>query len=246
MPKQENNSIVISDVYAAIAGEGSIAGQPVIAIRLYGNNLKDRNDLHMYASEPSIKRDSTARREILLEDALEELSKAKGQKDHWLMLGGEPLLQQKAVVKLARRFYESHNVMPVIDWETNGTIYPDQETRDISNSFAVNVKLANSLGSKSAKEGFSSRIREESLRKFVADEKAYFKFALTSVDDYREVSELIDFLKISAERVWLTPAVMDANRLRVIGPTLANLCKSYGHNYSPRLQLELFGGKRGF
>lgn len=245
MPRQENNSIVICDIYAAIAGEGRIAGQPVTAIRLFGTNFKDRYDLHMYASEASVK-NGTSRREILLEDALAEMSRTKSQKDHWLVMGGEPMLQQQSVVALAKKYAESHNVSPTIDWETNGQIYPSEATREASNSFAVNIKLANSLGSKSAKDGFSMRIKEDVLRKFVNDEKAYFKFGLTSVDDFREARELIDFLKISADRVWLMPNVMDANRLRAIGPSIANLCKASGYNYSPRLQLEVFNGKRGF
>jgi 7-carboxy-7-deazaguanine synthase len=60
-----------------------------------------------------------------------------------------------------------------------------------------------------------------------------------------EVRSLVERLNADRERVILMPEGTDGDRLRERGVWLVEVCKEEGFRFSPRLQVDLWGNRRG-
>jgi 7-carboxy-7-deazaguanine synthase len=71
------------------------------------------------------------------------------------------------------------------------------------------------------------------------------KFVIAVPDDLEEVRALLETLRADRERVILMPEGTDRDVLRERSVWLAEICKSEGFRFSPRLHVELYGNQRG-
>ena len=72
--------------------------------------------------------------------------------------------------------------------------------------------------------------------KFVADKKK----------DFSEIEEILGKLKnVERDRVLIMAQGRTKKELRKRAPWIVDLCKKHGFRYTPRLQIELFGNRRG-
>jgi 7-cyano-7-deazaguanosine (preQ0) biosynthesis protein QueE len=146
-----------------------------------------------------------------------------------VVTGGEPLLQQPALVELLGAFGARLRV----EVETAGTLAPSPELVALVDQFNVSPKLANSGNP------VERRWKPDVLRAFEATGKAVFKFV---VADPAELDEVAAF---GVAPVWVMPegtdpAVVQERLVALAGPVLAR-----GWNLTPRLHVAIWGDKRG-
>ena len=226
-----------------IQGEGKTAGKEVLFLRLVGCNLQCiwcdtphtwNWEGTSFAHPEKFNRESET---IAMspEDILEELRKL-GDLKSLVISGGEPLIQQKALVPLLTLLRED-------DWwieiETNGTITPTDEIVALTDQFNCSPKLRNSENSR------SSRIVRGAMEKFAKMDNTYFKFVISGVDDIPEIREYIKNFKLNKYRVFLMPLGKTREELGMTSLRTASLAEELGLMYSDRLHIDMFGGKRG-
>lgn len=234
-------NLLISEVFKSLQGEGTQQGRPVIFIRTFGCNMgcsfcdsrfswdnkeSDKNKISMSSQE-----------------VIDAILATKGNTKHWVITGGEPLLQQEAFLELIELFSNTYGFLPEIDWETNGTITPIKRIDEITNIYAVSPKLSNALSGKK-QETFNKRIKDEPIKFFNDSPKAFFKFVVGNEADLSEVNEIKDFFKIANNKIFLMPLGKTKMELTNRNVWLFNYCVNKHFNFSSRLQVELFGTRR--
>ena len=125
-------NLFINEIFPSIQGEGKSIGKPVIFIRAWGCNSGCTYCDSKYSWE-----DKKEKFEISITDIITEIEKYPNI-NHWVITGGEPLLQQKGFSKLTMAFYKKHGKLPIIEWETNGTIKPSKQIEKITQVAQIN------------------------------------------------------------------------------------------------------------
>jgi len=80
----------------------------------------------------------------------------------------------------------------------------------------------------------------------VSDYEYQLKFVVQNPDDIMEIRVLVEQLQADINRVVLMPEGTDPVLLRQKSLWLVELCKQEGYRFSPRLQIDLYGNRRGF
>ncbi len=221
--------MVIAETFTSIQGEGTLAGVPSFFIRTSGCNLRCAWCDTPYASwRPEGSHWTVA-----------GLVAAASGSTHVVITGGEPLLQRELPALAQALASAGHHVTV----ETAGTLAPD---------FACDLLSVSPKTSNSDPEGrFGGRHRElrarlspllELLRRHPEHQ---LKFVVRGEGDLREVLELVERLGAERRRVLLMPEGRTSGEVAARAAIVARLCLQYGFRYSPRLQLDLFGGGRG-
>ena len=151
-----------------------------------------------------------------------------------VVTGGEPLLQQRALVPLvegaAARGWR-------VEVETNGTLAPTARLSAVVDQWNVSPKLANS-GIE-----LSRRWQPAAVRELAATGRAVGKFVVEHGGELDEVAELATAGNLTD--VWILPQVTDAVSLGRQMRALAADVLARGWNLSGRMHIELWGNARG-
>jgi len=233
--------LLLSERFVSIQGEGASVGEPAAFVRLARCNLAcswcDTPyswDFERYSFEEEVET-TTA-----LEVAEWLVDNAPGRV---IWTGGEPLVQQKALVKAIGALDERRRArgarLDVLEVETNGTVPPLPALLERIDQWNVSPKLQGSG------EPEDRRIVAPVLATFAATGRAYFKFVLADEADEREALDWIERLDLPRERVLLMPAAATLDQLRERSPWVAAAALRARLRFSGRLHLELFGGRRG-
>jgi 7-cyano-7-deazaguanosine (preQ0) biosynthesis protein QueE len=150
-----------------------------------------------------------------------------------VITGGEPLLQQRQLVRLAHSLPASL----LIDIETNGTVAPRPELMDRANRVSVSPKLANS-GMELAR-----RIRPPVLSEWTRYPQASFKFVVRDLDDLDEAGAIVD--QYGLRPVYIMPEGRSAEEVLSRGRELANDVAARGWHLTTRMHVLLWGDARG-
>ncbi|MGI5337682.1 7-carboxy-7-deazaguanine synthase QueE [Streptomyces sp. CA-181903] len=148
--------------------------------------------------------------------------------------GGEPLMQQHAMLPLVQALTDSGKQVEI---ETNGTYVPSKALIEAGAHFNVSPKLANS-GMPLAK-----RIRSRALEAFAAAPRRTFKFVACEVGDLDEIDDLV--ARYGLNPVWVMPegttadAVIEGMRALVPGVAVR------GYRLATRLHVLMWGDERG-
>ncbi len=160
---------------------------------------------------------------------------------HYVVLtGGEPLLQREAgALTRALRRAGFH-----VTVETSGTLAPDFECDLLS----VSPKTACSDPEGPWRR--RHRVRRSNLTPLIEligrFPEFQLKFVIDSEPDLADVLRLLHRLgDPDPARVLLMPQGRTIEEARKRAPMVAALCLGHGFRYTPRLQLDLFGGGRG-
>lgn len=243
LARQDDGS---AEVFASLQGEGPFTGRPSTFVRLSGCNLWCRwcDTPYTWNWEGTPHPHDEDRKYVEAEESVHhELSEvaarvaALGQRA-LVLTGGEPLLQQRALVGL-RATVEAHLGPVTVDIETNGTVPPLPGFDATVTHYVVSPKLANS----GVPEG--QRLRERALRWFAGCDRASFKVVVGSEGDLAEVLALQQSYGIQPERVWLMPEGRSAAALDRSAPMVARACLEHGFRFTDRLHLRLYGSGRG-
>jgi organic radical activating enzyme len=149
-----------------------------------------------------------------------------------VVTGGEPLLQQRALVELLRRLPGRR-----VEVETNGIHPPDAALVERVHAFNVSPKLANSGIER------RRRYRPDVLRAFVATGRAVFKFVVCTPGDLDEVDAMV--AECALEPVWVMPEGTDAASVVARLRALADAVVARGWHLTPRLHVLLWDDERG-
>src|SRR6266508_6610046 len=169
------------EIFASIQGEGPTRGLPSVFVRLAHCNLrctwcdtKYTWDWETY--DPAAEVVEHPAEAVV--DAVERLHHR-----NVVITGGEPLIQQRAVVPLADRLKAGGHRIEV---ETNGTILPLVELASAVDQWNVSPKLSNS------RNPDWQRLVPEVLSWYSAQPNTVFKFVVAQPEDLREIQRVCE------------------------------------------------------
>ena len=220
----------IAELFYSIQGEGSLVGVPSVFIRTSGCNLRCAWCDTPYTSWKPEGADLT------LDQIMDEVKSHPAS--HAVVTGGEPMIASE-IVPLTVRLRQLGLHITV---ETAGTVFQPVACDLMS----ISPKLSNSMPEGPfAAQHERLRINLEVLGQLIARYEYQLKFVIRAPGDMEEARALLARLPAEPARVVLMPEGTDPNTLRERGVWLAEICKSAGYRFSPRLHIELYGNQRG-
>lgn len=220
----------IAEIFHSIQGEGSLVGVPSVFVRTSGCNLRcvwcdtPYTSWHPEGDDWTLERIWTA----------VESYPAR----HVVVTGGEPMIARE-IVDLTRGLRERGRHITI---ETAGTVFAPVACDLMS----ISPKLANSTPAGEWQDRHDRlRVQPEVVRLLMAEYDYQLKFVIAQPEDMAEVRELVHVFSADAAKVVLMPEGIDSGVLRERSVWLAEICKSEGFRFSPRLHVELWGNRRG-
>lgn len=220
----------IAELFYSLQGEGSLIGTPSFFIRTSGCNLRCSWCDTPYTSW------TPEGSEMSLDEICAELQRHPAR--HVVVTGGEPMIAPEIVTLTTRlRALGMH-----ITVETAGTVFKPVACDLMS----ISPKLANSTPEGPwAAQHERLRLQTDVLRKLMASYEYQLKFVIAAPEDLAELQSLAANLDAPAERIVLMAEGIEPGRLRERALWLAEICKSEGYRFSPRLHVDLYGNRRG-
>ena len=239
-------TIFLSDdkVFYTIEGEGEFIGRPSVFMRLAMCNLTCKG----FASKDSPHGcDSFVSWSVKNKMTFEDIFKLMEDNNYIKHLecgailkltGGEPLIQQKQLLKFMQCFVEKYNFTPIIDFETNATLMPDAKWVDeFRASFTTSPKLK-SNGDPEEK----SYVPE--VLQWHKQAGSGFKFVINSDLDLTEIyNKYVNDdkgINVQPHRIWFMPCCGSRQEHTEKAAAVAEYAKAMHVNFSPRLQLVIW------
>lgn len=234
------------EIFNTIQGEGRNMGEPATFMRLSGCNLQcvwcdtpytwNWNGTS-FEHHKGVKYDRDE--QTLTLDVGQAVDRITGfESSRVVITGGEPLLQQANLLGVVEALRQDERDFRV-EIETNGTVMPRPALVEQVDRFNVSPKLSNSGMDK------DKRYKPEVLRAYAEMKQADFKFVVDTPGDVAEVMEIIEEAGMPNDRVYLMPQGVSQAEQVEKEQWVAELCKIYQFNYTPRLHINLWGDKRG-
>jgi len=226
----------VSEIFHSLQGEGLMIGVPSVFIRTSGCNLRCRWCDTPYASW---KPEGTT---LSVDEIMEKIKVFSCR--HVVLTGGEPMVAPDLPVLATLLRREGYH----ITIETAGTVMPSGIECDLA---SLSPKLKNSTPEFSVAGAWkekheATRYQPEILRTWIRDYHVQLKFVVTSENDLAEIEGIVqDLGPVPRDRILLMPEGTQAEVLRERAPLIAKLCLERGFRFAPRLQIELYGNKRG-
>ncbi len=232
-PAPEIPPLKLSEVFESLQGEGPSAGEPCVFVRLATCNLRcswcDTRytwDWQNHDYDQEVKLESAGVLAVRLTSA---------RTRRLVITGGEPLLQQPALVALLAHLPRSL----FVEVETNGTVVPRPDLVARIDQWNVSPKLAN------GGDAERLRIKPRALGALRDTGRAWLKLVIRGEEDLGEAEALVGLTAWPRERVMLMPQALTRAELVERSPEVAAACVTTGYRFSPRLHLELYDGRRG-
>lgn len=240
-------SIYLSDdkIFYTIEGESEYIGQPSVFMRLSLCNLScsgfksesSPNGCDSYVSW-SVKNKMTF--EEIWSEFFVKCNYAQKLKDGAILklTGGEPLVQQKQLLKFVEYLCDQLGMIPKIDFETNATIMPDPRwILDFNASFTTSPKLTSNGDPE-------EKTYKPDVLKYHAENFSGFKFVVRDDRDIEEIwRKYVDDdhgINVPTHRIWLMPCCGSRDEHIKVAPAVAEYAKALNVNFSPRLHLLLW------
>jgi 7-carboxy-7-deazaguanine synthase len=241
----------VPEIFQSIQGEGVSIGVPSVFIRAslcnlhcvwcdtdYTWNWEGTPFAHRRDPEPGYAKYKKA--EQIIEMTAADIAAAVLQYParNIVLTGGEPLLQQDDWIEIIAAL-RAHDPAYRFEIETNGTLIPKAELAALVAQFNVSPKLANS------EQPLDIREKPAALTWFAGCAEANFKFVCDTAGDIAEILALAEKYAIPPDRISLMPQGTTGAELDERGRWLAELCEQHRFRYSDRLQVRLWGRRRG-
>jgi len=231
----------ISEIFHSIQGEGKLMGVPSAFVRASGCNLRC-----VWCDTPYASWDPQGD-EMPVAQIVEQVISSNGipsPMKHVVVTGGEPAIMPD-IVDLCRDL-KSRDLHVTL--ETAATVYTDAPI-DLA---SLSPKLANSTPTHREQGRFAAahekhRLNVPVIQQFIDRSPDFqLKFVVCDAADLAEIHALLDQLKNwTPADVLLMPEGIDAATLAERSSWLAELCKSEGFRFCPRLHVLLYGNRRG-
>lgn len=236
-------TLFLSDdkVFYTIEGEGEYVGVPSVFMRMAMCNLTCRG----FASEDSpygcdsyvswsVKNKMTfAEIFQLLEDNkyIEHLNNRAILK----LTGGEPIIQEKQLLKFIEAFVDKYGFIPRIDFETNATLIPSERWRlEFEATFTTSPKLISNGDPE-------EKTYKPEVLKWHREHNSGFKFVINKSEDIDEIWKKYikddHEINVPLNRIWFMPCCGSRVEHVANAPAVAEYAKALHVNFSPRLQL---------
>jgi 7-carboxy-7-deazaguanine synthase len=240
----------ISELFFSIQGEGKRTGYPSYFIRtnycnlrckFSGGNLCDSYYTSWYTE------DDYNRGDITLSEIINDYKKY-GSRDI-VITGGEPTIQLEELNALCSEIKKLNNKI-FITIETNGTFIGDFiEYVDLV-SISPKLKTSVPYDTEFEKIHEQNRINIDVFKEYIENYKKglfdiQWKFVVTGENDVNEVFELRNQIGFKEKDVFLMPEGITRKDLEHNRSMTMELCKKYNLNYTDRLQVLVWGDKRG-
>ena len=206
----DKETLLVSDdkAFYTLEGEGEYVGMPSVFFRLSMCNLTCEG----FASEDSphgcdsfiswsVKNKMTFNEVFKF---FEDNNLVERLRDGAIfkITGGEPLVQQKQLLKFIDAFIEKYNFHPVIDFETNATIQPDERwVKDFLATFTTSPKLTSNGDPE-------EKTYKPKVLKWHRDIGSGFKFVIAQSEDIDEIWRKYienEEVNIPKHRIWFMP-----------------------------------------
>jgi len=239
-------TIFLSDdlIFYTIEGEGEYIGQPSLFMRMSMCNLtcvgfaseSSPNGCDSFISW-SIKNKMTF-------DEIFQLMEDNNYVEHlrnnaiWKLTGGEPLIQQKQLLKLVEAFVDRYKFLPRIDFESNATLMPDERwVTDFKATFTTSPKLTTNGDPE-------EKTYKPDVLKWHRAHGSGFKFVINKSEDIEEIWRKYikdeHEINVPLNRVWFMPCCGSREEHIERAPVVAEYAKALHVNFSPRLHLLLW------
>lgn len=227
----------VAEIFFSIQGEGILTGVPSVFVRTSGCNLRCNWCDTPYASwNPEGTRMS-------VDEIMSELEKYLCA--HVVLTGGEPMIAP-GIHELAQKLKEQEKHITI---ETAATVSPKNIKCDLA---SLSPKLLNSLPD----ERFSQSQRDshrrlrwqpDIIKQWIDSYDFQLKYVVTGEADLAEIQEQVRCLdrRIPPDRVLLMPEGISGAALDERQELITDICKRFGYRYCDRLQIRLYGNKRG-
>ena len=239
MTTDGTETIYLSDdkVFYTVEGEGEFIGYPSVFMRLSMCNLTCKGFASAASPHGCDSFISWSVKNKLTLKELFDFFDSSGYKEHLRngailkITGGEPLVQQKALLKFLDYMGADWDFIPRIDFETNATILPDPEWSRVGATFTTSPKMSNNGDPE-------DRRYKPKVLDWHSTNGSGFKFVIDKESDLDEVfAKYIDPFDIPTGRVWLMPCCGSREEHIKKAPIVAELAKKHRFNFSPRLHL---------
>jgi len=251
----------ISEFFYSIQGEGKRTGYPSFFIRTNLCNLRCKFPGGNRCDTPYTSwnfKDENNIGDLIIQDIL-FVYKNYFPADI-VITGGEPTIQTKELNTLCTEIknlqvssYPRSSVgmqKIYITLETNGTFIDDYI--DYIDLVSISPKLKSSVPFNTEFENLhnKNRLNFEVLKfyhEYHQKEKfdIQWKFVVTSEDDINEIESIQERIGIKDEDIFLMPEGITEKELSEKRLMVVELCKKYHFNFTDRLQIMLWGNKRG-
>lgn len=229
----------VNEVYdrPTVQGEGPHVGRLCTFVRLWGCNLHCRWCDTPYTWDTTGKNGtvfarSEQSRPMMVADVAEAV--AALHVPICVVSGGEPMLQQGAVLELARQLLD-YDVETHV--ETNGTRPPPDDDTVIAH-WSVSPKLP------SADAGAHALVFPV-LRQWAQHPRAIFKVVCFNPADVDEARHLFDMLRVPQHARWVMPEGITADAVDASLHAVVDAALAHHLNITPRLHVQLWGATRG-
>jgi 7-carboxy-7-deazaguanine synthase len=222
--------VKIAEIFYSIQGEGSLIGMPSVFVRTSGCNLRCSWCDTPYTSWQAEGVERT------VDEIVNEVQQYPAR--HVVVTGGEPMITP-GVVHLTERLRESRLHITI---ETAGTVFVPVACDLMS----ISPKLANSTpDGRWAAQHERLRFQPDVLRSLMAGYDYQLKFVVARREDLDEIRRILEEVNADRNKVILMPEGIEPSVLRERGIWLAELAKTEGFRFTPRLHVELWGNRRG-
>lgn len=239
-------TLLLSDdkIFYTIEGEGEFIGQPSVFMRMSMCNLTCSG----FASEDSPHGcDSfiswSIKNKMTFNEIFEYMENHNfiEKLEHgaiWKLTGGEPLIQQKQLLKLVEVFKDKYGFCPRIDFETNATIKPDEKWHKFYHAtFTTSPKLTTNGDPE-------SKTYKPEVLKWHREHNSGFKFVINEAEDIKEIWDKYveddNGINIPLCRVWFMPCCGSRKEHEEVCEVVAEYAKAMHVNFSPRLHLVIW------
>lgn len=228
--------MLISEIFYSLQGEGLLIGVPSVFIRTSGCNLRCRWCDTPYASwKPE-------GQELSVEEVMKRVMEYRSR--HVVLTGGEPMVAVE-LPKLAARLKAAGYHITI---ETAGTVMPQGIACNLG---SLSPKLMDStpdvaVAGAWAKRHEERRYQPDVVRAWLESMECQLKFVVSAPTDLMEIETLLEELgNVPQDHILLMPEGIDRENLQARSSWLSKLCLERGFRFAPRLQIELYGNKKG-
>jgi 7-carboxy-7-deazaguanine synthase len=227
--------LTVNEIFGpTFQGEGPFAGRHAMFVRLFGCSLRCRWCDTSWTWDAARFELAAEQHPMTVPGILDRLRPYRP--GLVVITGGEPLLQQQALVALSEGI-RAAGISPAIQIETSGTVPPLPALTAAVSMYCVSPKLANS-GMRQ-----HQRIRPAVLRQFALSGKAVFKFVASGCGDLDEIAEITESCGLAP--VWVMPEGTDSATVLARMRELAGPVAERGWNLTGRMHVLLWEDERG-
>lgn len=239
--------LLVSEIFGPTwQGEGSSIGKRCYFLRLGGCNQHcvwcdtpytwDWTGRNGVVFDPKRELRKFAVSDIVTElrQLMPEWERAQTATKMLVISGGEPMLQQKRLVPLAEELIRSNWTLEI---ETAGTIFPLPALLPLIDQFNVSPKLENSGNE------LRTRYKGKVLDALQETGRVCWKFVVMERADLHEIRHIVTEHRLSP--VYIMPEGKTEDAIHGHMKEIAAAVLEEGWNLTSRLQVELYGNRRG-